>query len=76
MKKNMNSFKITVDGTMYNVEQPSPDYNIFYLNRKRGTFCMSKSKDSKWILDLAINNNHAIPVDSIGAVIDQYIKGE
>ena len=72
----MNKFKINVEGTLYNVEQPSTDYNIFYLNRKNGTVCISKSKDSKWILDLAINNQNTIPVDSIGAVIDQHIKGE
>ena len=71
----MNSFKITVDGTLYNVEQPTPDFDVFYLNRKNGTFCMSKSKDNKWVLDLAINNNKSIPVESIGAGIDKYKKG-
>ena len=71
----MKSFNVDCDGTQYLIEQPSSDYNIFYINRKQGTFCISLNQEKKWVVDLQINaSSSKIAVEKIGRSIEDHLR--
>jgi len=70
----MKIFNIRINNEDYTIEQPSNDYQIFYVNRKKGTFCIAKDKDKKWIVETQVNPSHIIPVELIGKYIDDQLK--
>lgn len=67
----MKIFNIQIDNQDFKIEQPSTDYNIFYVNRKNGTFCIAKDKDRNWIIETQYNPSIAIPVEQIGKYLDE-----
>lgn len=71
----MKIYNIEINNQQYIVEQPSSDYNIFYVNRKKGTCCIAKDKDKKWIVETQIGPASLhIPVEQIGKYIDDQLK--
>ncbi|WP_256009982.1 hypothetical protein [Desertivirga xinjiangensis] len=70
----MKIFNIEINNQHYIVEQPSKDYDIFYVNRKKGTFCIAKDKDKKWIIETQVNPTLDLPVELIGQYIDAQLS--
>lgn len=70
----MKIFNIEINNQQYIVEQPSNDYDIFYVNRKKGTFCIAKDKDKKWIIETQVNPSLDLPVELIGQYIDAQLS--
>lgn len=66
----MKTFSININGIQYNVEQPSRDYNIFYINRKKGTCCIAKDKNKNWVVEMQLDPTVSIPVEQIGRFLD------
>ena len=71
----MKIFDLEINNEHYTIEQPSTDYNIFYVNRKKGTCCIAKDKNKNWIIETQIDPSLNFPVEQIGRYIDdQLIK--
>jgi hypothetical protein len=67
----MKIFNIQINNQDFKIEQPSADYNIFYVNRKNGTVCIAKDKDRNWIVETQYNSSINIPVEQIGKYLDE-----
>lgn len=70
----MKIFNIQINNQHFTVEQPNKDYNIFYVNRKKGTCCIAKDKDKKWIIETQVDPSLNIPVEQIGKFIDEHLQ--
>ena len=70
----MKIFNIQINNEDYIIEQPSNDYDIFYVNRKKGTFCIAKDKDKQWIIETQLGMEKQIPIEQIGKYIDSQLS--
>ena len=70
----MKTFTININGSNYFIEQPSRDYNIFYVNRKKGTCCIARDKDQKWIVETQLDPESPIPVEQIGRFLEDQLN--
>lgn len=70
----MKTFTININGSAYHIEQPNRDYNIFYVNRKKGTCCIAKDKDNKWIVETQLNPEVQIPLEQIGKFLEDQLN--
>jgi hypothetical protein len=69
----MKTFDLNIDGTLYHVEQPNSNYQIFYINRKHGTFCIAKDKDKNWIVEMQVEPAN-VPIERLGSMIENYLQ--
>ncbi|WP_207421412.1 hypothetical protein [Desertivirga brevis] len=67
----MKIYNVKINDQLFTIEQPSSDYNIFYVNRKNGTCCIAKDKDKNWIIEAQYNPSVNIPVEQIGRYLDE-----
>jgi len=70
----MKTFNISINDQIFTVEQPSADYNIFYVNRKNGVCCIAKDANRNWIIETQYNPTQQIPVEQIGRYLDDNLN--
>ncbi|WP_207425527.1 hypothetical protein [Pedobacter sp. SYSU D00535] len=70
----MKTYTVNINGVPYFIEQPSSDYNIFYVNRKKGTCCIAKDANKKWIIETQVNPEAQIPVEQIGRFLEDQLS--